>query len=267
MSKTNSSNAFFWAVWSLFAREVLRFLRQRSRIIGALVAPMMFWVLLGSGFGRSFQPPSLSEEIHYATYFFPGVIMMVVLFTAIFASISIIEDRNEGFLQGVLVAPVSRLAIVLGKVLGGAFLGTLQGMLILLLAPFIGITYDVLQFFQALGVIFLSSLGLSGLGFFLAWRMDSVQGFHAMMNILLFPMWLMSGAFFPAAGASMWVQILMMGNPMAYGLAAMRRVLQGPELSNALGEFQMTSSIIGMVVFVVVMLVMAAMAASRPEKA
>src|SRR3972149_10598402 len=109
--------------WSLFAREVLRFVRQPGRVLGSLGTPLLFWLLLGSGFGRTFRPPGMAEGMDYLTYFFPGTVLLVVLFTAIFSSISVIQDRTEGFLQGVLVAPVPRLAIVLGKVLGGATLG------------------------------------------------------------------------------------------------------------------------------------------------
>ena len=125
--------------WSLFRREIVRFLRQKGRVLGALGTPVLFWLVLGSGFGPSFAGSGAGRGAGYLTYFFPGMLLMVVLFTAIFSSISIIQDRNEGFLQGVLAAPVSRLAIVLGKVLGGAALGLGQGALLLALAPFAGL--------------------------------------------------------------------------------------------------------------------------------
>jgi ABC-2 type transport system permease protein len=231
-----SRSRFLLPVWSLFAREIVRFLRQRGRVLGAVGTPLLFWVVLGSGFGSSLRPAGLSDGVSYLTYFFPGTLMLVVLFTAIFSSISVIQDRTEGFLQGVLVAPVPRLAIVLGKVLGGGVLGFGQGVLLLLLAPLAGVGMGVPEFGAACGILLLTSIGLSALGFLFAWRMDSVQGFHAVMNLLMFPMWLMSGAFFPAAGASVWVQWIMRVNPLAYGLAALRAALQGPAHGQALGD-------------------------------
>src|SRR5688500_12422589 len=124
---------------SLCRRELVRFLRQRNRVIGALATPLVFWLLIGAGMGRSFSAPVPGGGGGYMEYFFPGTILMILLFTAIFSTISIIEDRREGFLQGVLVAPVPRLAIALGKILGGTILAFGQGLLFLLLAPTVGI--------------------------------------------------------------------------------------------------------------------------------
>src|SRR5205809_4539523 len=123
---------------SLCHRELIRFLRQRHRIVGALATPIVFWLLVGAGMNRSFKSDAPGGE-NYLHYFFPGTVLMILLFTAIFSTISVIEDRREGFLQGVLVAPVSRMSIVLGKVLGGTFLAFGQGVIFLALAPLIGI--------------------------------------------------------------------------------------------------------------------------------
>src|SRR5205809_5538227 len=123
---------------SLCHRELVRFLRQRHRIVGALATPIVFWLLVGAGMNRSFQSDSPGGE-NYLHYFFPGTVLMILLFTAIFSTISVIEDRREGFLQGVLVAPVSRMSIVLGKTLGGTLLAFAQGLVFLILAPLIGI--------------------------------------------------------------------------------------------------------------------------------
>ena len=128
---------------SLARRELVRFLRQRNRIIGALATPLVFWLLIGGGMGRSFRAEGLPGGTNFIQYFFPGTVLMILLFTAIFSTISIIEDRKEGFLQGVLVAPVPRMAIVLGKVLGGTVLAFGQGLLFLLLAPTVGIRLTI----------------------------------------------------------------------------------------------------------------------------
>ncbi len=214
------------AAFTLWQREVVRFYRQRSRIVGALGSPIVFWLLLGSGFGRSFQPASASPLINgYLEYFYPGTLALIVLFTAIFSTVSIIEDRHEGFLQGVLAAPVSRVAIVAGKLMGAATLATLQAAVFLVVAPFAISTVTPVSAIQVLGILALLAIGLSGLGFLIAWHFDSIQGFHAVMNMGLMPLWILSGAAFPAAGAAPWVQVLMTVNPLTYGVAALRHIL------------------------------------------
>ena len=247
-----AKNAFFLPVWSLMAREILRFVRQRGRIVGALGTPLLFWLALGAGFGD-------------LTQFFPGALLMVLLFTAIFASISIIEDRTEGFLQGVLVAPVPRTAIVLGKVLGGSLLACGQGVLLLLLGPLAGLSYGPLQALAAAGVMALIAIALSALGFLFAWRMESVQGFHAVMNLLLFPMWIMSGAFFPISNASAPMQVLMRVNPLTYGLGALRRVLYPAATADGLGDPSLALGLGVMGAFAILTLLAAIVAVGRPE--
>src|SRR6476620_11653757 len=156
---------------SLTHRELIRFLRQRNRVIGALATPIVFWMLVGGGMGRSFRAPGLPDGENYIQFFFPGTILMILLFTAIFSTISIIEDRREGFLQSVLVAPVSRMSIVLGKVLGGTILAFAQGFLFLLLAPTVHIHLTLPGVLIALLVMLLLSFSLTCLGFCIAWRM------------------------------------------------------------------------------------------------
>ena len=260
-----SANRTMLAAWSLLAREWLRFVRQRNRILGALGTPLLFWVFFGSGFGSSIHPPGSVERIDYMTWFFPGALLLVILFTAIFSSISIIEDRNAGFLQGVLVAPVPRLAIVLGKVLGGATLGAAQGLLLLPLAPLTGIALDAGTVLTIAGELLLISVTLSALGFLFAWRMDSIQGFHAVMNLLLFPMWLLSGAFFPDSAASGWLRVLMTVNPLTYGLAALRAALGDPAKLAELGVPGAGLSLVVLALVASAMIVLAAWAARQPE--
>ncbi len=202
----------------------MRFIRQPNRVIGALATPLVFWLLIGAGMGHSFKASADSSE-NYLTYFYPGTVLMILLFTAIFSTISIIEDRREGFLQSVLVAPISRFAIVLGKSLGGTALASGQGMIFLLLAPFIGIHFTLFSALLAAGIIIVISFALTALGICIAWRMSSTQGFHAIMNLFLMPMWFLSGALFPAANAFVALRIVMQLNPLTYGLAALRRAL------------------------------------------
>ena len=240
MSSLSPTQRFLLASATLWQRELVRFFRERGRVVGALGTPLLFWLFIGSGLDRVFRPGEGESQTGYLAYFFPGIVILILLFTAIFSTFSVIEDRQAGFLQGVLVAPVARLSIVVGKVLGGATLASAQGLVVLALAPTVGLSLSVVQVILATGVLLLVSLGLVGLGFVLAWRMSSTQGFHSIMNLLLMPMWLLSGAVFPAETAPGWLGALMAVNPLTYGVAALRRVLDpattaGPEMGWALG--------------------------------
>jgi len=224
------------AAMTLAQRELVRFFRQRSRILSALVTPVLFWALVGSGFAGSFTPAGTPADVGALEFFFPGMLLMIVLFTAIFATISIIEDRREGFLQSVLVAPVPRAGIVLGKMLGGTALAMVQVVLVLAAAPLAGLRLSPPAFAMAGVALAVVALGLSGLGVAIAWRLDTIQGFHAIMNLFLMPMWLLSGALFPVSGAPEWLRVVMAANPMTYGLAALRRALYlGSEHAGAVG--------------------------------
>ena len=217
--------AFWLPIWTLAVRELIRFFRQRTRVVGAVGQPVLFWILFGTGLQGSFTPPSWAPaDLTYQAYFFPGVAVLIVLFTAIFSTISIIEDRREGFLQGVLVAPISRLAIVLGKLLGGAVLALLQAGLFLALAPTQGVSIAWPALGAIVGFLTLLAFTLTALGFLIAWPLDSTQGFHAIMSIFLLPMWLLSGAFFPVQESG-WLSWLMRINPLTYGVAGLRRLL------------------------------------------
>lgn len=218
-------NNFLLAAASLWRREMVRFLRQRSRIVGALGTPLLFWLFLGSGVGSSFRFGASNMSMEYREYFFPGTIVLVLLFTSIFSTISIIEDRKEGFLQAVLVAPMPRSAFVLGKILGGTTLAVIQGVLFMFLAPIAGIPFMAIP--ATLGMLGLVAFGLTALGYIIAWQMDSTQGFHAIMNLLLIPMWLLSGSVFPASGAPQWLRFVITINPLTYGLAAVRWSIYG----------------------------------------
>ena len=254
-------------VWTLAERELIRFLRQRTRVIGALGQPMLFWILFGAGLRNSFQAPAwsrvLGRELTYQEYFFPGVAVLIVLFTAIFSTISIIEDRKEGFLQGVLVSPISRLALVLGKLTGGMLLCLIQAGIFLAVAPWMGISIGPVQFVLIFGCIALLAFALTALGFVMAWPLDSTQGYHALMSLLLMPMWLLSGAFFPG-GESGWLSWVMRLNPLTYGVAMLRRLLYWDhELPTSIGLPSLASSILVTVVFAAVCIGLSVMLASR----
>jgi ABC-2 type transport system permease protein len=231
--------------FTLWWREIVRFYRQRSRVVGVIASPLLFWLVIGSGFGTSFRAGSAPGQQHYLDYFYPGALIMIVLFTSIFTMMSVIEDRKEGFLLSVMVAPVPRAAIVLGKVLGGTTLSAIQGLIFLAFAPFVGVHMGVVDFLLIVLVVFLVAFALTSLGFAIAWPMDSTQAFHAIINLFLIPLWLLSGSLFPLSGASGWLRLLMRLNPLTYGVEALRGLLYPesptvmplPESLAALGLF------------------------------
>jgi ABC-2 type transport system permease protein len=208
---------------SLWRREIVRFYRQKARVVGVILSPLVFWLVIGSGFGSSFRSGGAGQ--HYLQYFYPGSLLMIVLFTSIFTMMSVIEDRDRGFLSSVLVAPVPRSAIVMGKVLGGTTLSAVQGLVFLVFAPAVGVHFELADFLIVVLSVFLMAFSLTALGFALAWRMESAQAFHAVVNLFLIPLWLLSGALFPANGASGWIRWVMRLNPLTYGLDALRTAL------------------------------------------
>lgn len=201
---------------------MVRFLRQRSRIIGALGTPLVFWLLVGGGLKQSFKLPGVDSKMTYLEYSFPGALVAILLFTAIFSMISIIDDRKEGFLQAVLVAPVSRASIVLGKILGATTLAVGQAMAFLALAWLADIHLGMTSVAVAMVTMTLLAFALSGMGFAIAWRMESTQGFHAIMNLALMPMLVISGAFFPPGGAASLLRWITAINPVTYGVTLLR---------------------------------------------
>lgn len=224
---------FCLGAWTLWQREMVRFYRQPSRVIGALGTPLLFWVLIGSGIGSSFRMSESalgnSQATNYLLYFFPGSLLMILLFTAIFSTISLIEDRKEGFFQSVLVAPIPRESFVLGKILGGSTLALIQAILFLLMAFVLGIPISFLGWLLTILVLFVNAFALTALGFVIAWNMHSIQGFHAVMNLFLMPLWFLSGALFPPEGAPVWIRWVMQCNPLSYGMAALRMAMYGHE--------------------------------------
>jgi ABC-2 type transport system permease protein len=228
-------------------RELVRFFRQRHRVVGAIGQPLLFWILFGAGLRQSFRM-SADSGTTFFEYYFPGTVMLTLLFTAIFSTISIIEDRREGFLQSVLVGPAGRWAMVMGKLLGGSAIALIQAFFMLGLGAILDAPGHWLDWGQMVGLLTLTALGMTGLGFVLAWRLDSTQGFHAVMNLLLMPMWLLSGAFFPMPAwteSTPWSQLalhaVMRVNPLTYCVAGTRRAWSGADLP--LGYFQPSQAV------------------------
>jgi ABC-2 type transport system permease protein len=213
-------STFILPTYSLWTRDLKHFVRQRSRVIGAVGQPFIIWIFLAAGFRNSVS----TAGMEYGAWLFPGVILLIALFAAIFSTISIIDDRTTGFLQGVLTSPASRTSILWSKMLAGTTIAVAQALLFMVLLPFSGFTPTVVGFLMSL--LFLTGVGmlLTMLGFVLAWRMSSTQGFHAVMNLLLIPLWMLSGAFFPVGGAADWMQVVVRFNPLYYVTALFQRL-------------------------------------------
>jgi ABC-2 type transport system permease protein len=258
---TPSSVGVLLPAFTLWWREIVRFYRQPGRVIGVLASPLVFWIVLGSGFGNSLRSTG-GDQQHYLDYFYPGTLILIVLFTSIFTMMSVIEDRKEGFLLSVLVAPVPRTAIVLGKVLGGTTLSAVQGLIFLIFAPFAGVHLQPVQVLLVAVVVFLVSFSLTALGFAIAWPMDSSQAFHGIVNLFLIPLWLLSGALFQINGASGWIRAVMNLNPLTYGVEALRRLLYPTQD----GTFVLKKDMVTLVLFSLVTFGFALLMANRRSK-
>lgn len=210
------------AVKVVWRRELLRFFRNRLRLVTSFVQPILFLVVIGTGFGA--LAPS-SGNVNFKTFMFPGILAMTVLFTALFSAISIVWDREFGFLREMLVAPVHRGAIVVGKCAGGATTAVIQGALMLLLAGLVGVPYSPGLLLTLLGEMIIVAIALTALGVLLASRMKEIQSFQAVMQFVVMPMFFLSGAIFPPSGLPEWLSVLTRLDPLSYAVDPMRRAV------------------------------------------
>jgi ABC-2 type transport system permease protein len=211
------------AVKVVWQRELIRFFQDRARMVTSLLQPVLFLFVLGTGL--SSLASAGTGGISLRTFMFPGVLALATMFTAIFAAGSIVWDREFGFLREMLVAPVSRGAIVLGKCLGGASVATFQGLVILALAGAVGIPYSPALLLTLTGELLLLSFTLTALGVVVAARMRNIQTFFAMTQVFLMPMFFLSGALFPLSGLPTWLHVLTRIDPMTYAVDPMRRAV------------------------------------------
>ena len=242
---------------TLWQREMVRFFRQRNRVVSTMATPLVFWLIIGSGFSSSFVASGSAQggSAGYMAYFFPGTVMLMLMFAAIFSTISVIEDRREGFLQTVMVAPMPRVALVMGKVLGGASVATIMGIVFLAFWPLIGTWPGWVAAAGTAGVMFLVAIELTAFGLLLAWPMESTAGFHGVMNLLLMPMWFLSGAMFPIThGWQAWIKVV---NPLTYA--------QNTFVGALRGEMMLTDLLLT-VGFTIITIAAAVKMISRPRK-
>jgi ABC-2 type transport system permease protein len=212
-------------IYIVWYRDLLRWWREKPRIAVSLAQPILFLIVFGAGLGSSLGGGLGASDTSYAEFVFPGVMGMAVLFTAVFGAVSIVWDREFGFLKEILVAPIDRSAVAIGKALGGATQAVFQGLIMLILAPLIGIQLTVQSVLLLIPFLFVLAFGLSALGVALASRMKSMQSFQMVMNFLLMPMFFLSGSLFPLAGLPDWMTVLTRINPVTYGMDPIRRVL------------------------------------------
>jgi len=256
------------AVFTIWYRDVLRFLRDRARIVASLGQPLLFLFVFGTGLSPAMSGLA-GGQLDFTPFLFPGIIAMAVLFTGIFSAVSIVWDREFGFLKEVMVAPVSRAAVALGKVAGGSTVAMFQGMIIVLLAPLIGIRLTAEQLVVLVALMLLTAAAMTSLGVLVAARMRTMEGFHMIINFLLMPMFFLSGAFFPLRGVPLWMEWLGKMDPMTYGVDPIRQVvLQGSVPAAVLTMIRLhpiATDVTILVAFWLVMLVPAVWAFSRAE--
>ena len=210
-------------IYTIWSRDVIRFSRNRARIVASLGQPLLFLFVFGAGLSPAMGAMA-GGNLKFEQFVFPGILAMAVLFTAIFAAVSIVWDREFGFLKEVMVAPVSRVAVALGKLAGGSTVAMFQGTLVLLFAPLLGIKLRLDQALILIGLMLMLALVMSALGILVASRQRSMEGFQVIMNFIMLPMFFLSGAFFPLNGVPIWMEVLAKVNPVTYGVDPLRQV-------------------------------------------
>jgi len=213
------------AIYIIWYRDILRYWRDRWRLVASLAQPLLFLVVFGSGLSSALGRGGLfgsRSGLTYVQFMYPGIIGMSILFTAIFGAMSIVWDREFGFLKEVLVAPIDRWAVAIGKALGGTTQAMIQGLILLVLAPFVGVKLSALTVLAIVPLAAVLAFGLSAFGVMLA---SMLQGFQVVMNFLMMPMFFLSGALFPLQGLPNWMTWLTRIDPASYGIDPLRRVV------------------------------------------
>jgi len=258
-----------WGVYTIWYRDILRFWHDKIRMVGSLVFPLLFLVVFGSGLNARME--FLAPGVDFTRFVFPGIIGMTVLMSSFTAGISVVWDREFGFLKEVLVAPISRASVAVGKTLGAATVALLQGSLILLFSPLIGISLSLGTVVALLPLMLLLAVSIGSVGVLLATHIKSMEAFTAVMQLLMFPMVFLSGALFPLEGLPAWVSFLVKFNPATYGIAPIRQVMLGtladsPFDINLLGHnMSLWDNVALMAVFGTVMILLAMRSFSTEE--
>ena len=219
----------FRSIWVIAYRELVRFLQDRPRMFSSFSMPIIFLLIFGAGFGRLIG--QMMPGVDYLQFMYPGILAMTVLMTSIMSGISIVWDREFGFLKEVLVSPLSRSGVLIGKAVGAATIAIIQGAIMLVLAPIVNVPINLGTVLALLPLLLILSLSLSGLGLLIGARMRSQQGFQIVMQLVIFPMMFLSGIFFPVSGVAAWLAVLSKLNPVTYGIDAIRQVFLGTQVA------------------------------------
>jgi ABC-2 type transport system permease protein len=206
----------------IWLREVLVYARDRTRVFSALMMPILMLIIFGEGLGNSIG--TLAPGVNYRQFVFPGMVGMTVLMTSVFSGVSIIWDREFGFLREILVAPISRTAIGAGKVLGGATIAIFQGLVMFVFAPILGVHLSLWVMIQLLPVMALMALTMTSAGIALGSRLRSVESFQMVSNLTIMPSMFLSGIFFPVNNVPVWMEVLVKVNPVTYAVAPIRSI-------------------------------------------
>jgi ABC-2 type transport system permease protein len=250
----------FRAIYIIWLRDIKRHFRDRARIIGSLGSPIIFIFILGAGLGSSMRFSGGGiEGFDYKVFMFPGILGMTVLFAGVFSAVSIVWDREFGFLKEMLVAPVPSWSIAMGKVVSGATIASMQGTIMLLLAPLLGISLSPAMLARLLPTMFLVAFSMTGLGVLVATRLKTMQGFQMIMNFIMMPMFFLSGAMFQLTSAPRWMDTLARINPLTYGVDAMRSIM----LVDFPSRFSLAADIVIIMAISAAMLALAVTAFSR----
>lgn len=219
----------FRSIWVIAYRELLRFVQDRPRMFSSFSMPIIFLIIFGAGFGRLIG--QMMPGVDYIQFMYPGILAMTVLMTSVMSGVSIVWDREFGFLKEVLVSPLSRSGVLAGKAVGAATIAIIQGAIMLVLAPIVNVPINLGTVLALLPLLLILSLALSGLGLLIGARMRSQQGFQIVMQLVIFPMMFLSGIFFPVSGVATWLEVLSKLNPVTYGIDAIRQVFLGTEVA------------------------------------
>jgi len=219
----------FRTIWVIAYRELLRFVHDRPRMFSSFSMPIIFLIIFGAGFGRLIG--QMMPGVDYIQFMYPGILALTVLMTSVMSGVSIVWDREFGFLKEVLVSPLSRSGVLAGKAVGAATIAIIQGAIMLVLAPIVNVPITLGKVLALLPLLLILSLSLSGLGLLIGARMRSQQGFQIMMQLVIFPIMFLSGIFFPVSGVATWLEVLSKLNPVTYGIDAIRQVFLGTEVA------------------------------------
>jgi len=217
------------AITIVAERELIRYWRDKPRIVSTLFQPLMFLFVFGSGLQQTLSRGNFGVD--FLQFMYPGIIAMSVMSLAFFSTISTVWDREFGFLKEILVAPVSRTSIALGKMTGAAAIASIQGVILLALAPFIGVRLHPLAMPNLFLLMVLLAFSIAGIGLFIASMTKTIENFGVIMNFIVFPMFFLSGAFFPLTAVPGWMKVLTLINPLSYGVDAMRQIMLAPQVS------------------------------------